>query len=778
MVTMEAKPRVALLGATDAEIELLAEFQRGDQVDLVALYDPNPHAPGLALAEIAGIPAGSDAAARERLATADVIVLPGNRSAYQTAIDWCSGLRAELIGNVEARRRWGSAPVALAATRGTPSDLEARLAELETAAARLGSLEILGEHLLDAAMRAVGASGGSLQLLAPDTAELYLLAARGLSEQVIRHARHPLGQPIAGLVAAMRAPQIVHGEHPGRAASQRGPLSSALSLPLATVGGNLMGVLNVSSTVPGRRFGPHDLERLQDAAPRLAALLEQARLHPAGSRSAESRLLQRLSELEAQGTDLAGALTLVGRELCRVFDADSARFHLCTEDGDWFQPAAVTRSGQGSVPAASRALAERALLQRTLLHVPLLQTPRENGTGDEVHEVVERALAPTDESEAPPVHSWVYAPLAGSRNVGVLSLQFPRLATAEAFVQWGGAALHQVARFVEGRVRERQLLSRLASRARLNQLLPMLTAAQRQGNLDATLVREAARLVGAQRAILRRVDEERRTYSRPTLYGIADAETEAWRTFDTRITEGTLQSRHLDLRTTQHGQSDRLDAVPRSHSLLSLPILQGERIVAVLNLYDKTPEDPLQGQPFTEFESELLRDLAGIAAELFLAALSPRHSALETTPIELAPAPEEAERSPQPESRRLREELRRELARAQRHQRQLVLSLIHVKGWSDLDDPLRQRLRKEIGSMLQDYVRASDLVGWYGPDRLLVLSPEANSSGNELETRLRRLLHERGDEAHSLEITLGSSSYPADGEDAASLLHAAASRLG
>jgi hypothetical protein len=61
-----------------------------------------------------------------------------------------------------------------------------------------------------------------------------------------------------------------------------------------------------------------------------------------------------------------------------------------------------------------------------------------------------------------------------------------------------------------------------------------------------------------------------------------------------------------------------------------------------------------------------------------------------------------------------------------------------------------------------------------------VLSPEADPRGQELETRLRQLLQDRlqEDAATALEIVLGCSSYPADGEDASSLLHAAASRLG
>ncbi|MFQ5599341.1 MAG: hypothetical protein ACE5G2_02165, partial [Candidatus Krumholzibacteriia bacterium] len=196
------KPRVAILGAREDEVELLAELRRHERVDLVGVYDPDAHAPGLSLAEIAGVPAGSDAAARERLRGADCVVLPANRLALRDAVEWCSGLRSELVSLSEARRRWGSPTPVSHEVR--PSPTETRLDELLAACTCLESPPDMGGFLLDTAMHEVGASGGSLQLLSPDTSALYLLAARGLSERVVRHARHALGEPISGLTAARR----------------------------------------------------------------------------------------------------------------------------------------------------------------------------------------------------------------------------------------------------------------------------------------------------------------------------------------------------------------------------------------------------------------------------------------------------------------------------------------------------------------------------------------------------------------------------------------------
>ena len=782
MADSDSKPRVALLGAREADVEIFAELQRQDRVHLVAVYDPDPTAPGLALAEISGVRAGADTATRDCLANAEIIVLPTQRLAYQAAIDWCSGLRAELIGGAEARRRWGGAVSAAAAPPGDAVALTTRLAELEQSCARLEALDELGEWMLEACMRAIGATGGSLQLVAAQTEELYLLAARGLSEDVMRHARHPLGEPISGLAAVMRTAQLLHGEQAGRVSTQRGAVSSAVCVPLLTSNGVLVGVLNVSSTVPGRRFDNEDLEDLSQAAPRMAALLEHARRSIPITTPPQATFMATLADLGAKTPDPATAFMTLTREICRLFDAESANMYMATDEGEWLQLA----SHAGTTPAspASRALASRAFLQREWVHVAEQESSSFAPGTDLIAAAVERALSPVGTD---PLRSSVYVPLVGTVPVGVLRVVFTRLATAEAFTLHGPSVVGQLALYVEARIRQRQLEARLGRSARLTRVMPQLQEAAAQGALDPYLVREAALLLGAERAMLRHVDEARRTYSRPITHGIPDTSAESWRTVDARITESTLQNRHADLRTTQSVASERLDQAPRTRSFVSVPIQQQDRIVAVLNVYDKLPHDPLEGTAFSPFDRDLLESLGSVAAALWLQPAAPERPALAAeTALQpsisseiVAPAPPEQLPVLDIESKRLREELHREIARAQRHQRQLGIALLHVQGLDRLVADERDRMAAQIDGLLRDYVRSSDLVGWYGPDRVMIVSPEADASGHELETRVRALLAEKLplSAAMRLVVRLGTSSYPNDGDDASLLLQAAVARL-
>ncbi|UCE03231.1 MAG: GAF domain-containing protein [Candidatus Latescibacterota bacterium] len=803
------KPRVALLGAREDEIELLAELHRQDRVGLVAVYDPDPHATGLALAQIVGVASGSDAAARETFAEADFVVLPSNRLAYAEAIEWCSGLRAELVGVEEARRRWGSSTTP---PGGTP-EAHTRLRELESASARLGSSEELAEWFLDTAMHAVGATGGSLQILAPDTSELYLLAARGLSEQVVHTSRHPLGEPISGLTAAMQTTQVLHGERAGRIPTQRGRVSSALSVPLVADDDVVIGVLNVSSTVEGRRFDEEDAERLRQLGPSAAHLLRRAhafesRLH----RRNDVRILETLRELEQRGADFSTSLQMLSQKLCTVFDAESVVLHLSTSDGDWMELATAERSGGGGRMTSSRTAAARAFAQRQWLHLvdaPTVQAETDATETDEITAMVERALEPVPDSAA--TYSSVYAPLVGTSPVGVLAASFRRLSAAERFRQHGEPTLRQVALYVETRVREQRLEARLSAAARLAHAAPRLLDARARDQLDAMLVREAALLVSAERASLRHVDEERRTYSRPCMHGVPEAGAEEWRKLDARVTEATLQRREARITTTLHEEGARLEDPVAYRSFASLPVVHEDRLLAVLNVYDKLPDPALGAHAFSEFDRELLASLAATAARLLAAPTAApeipsgvgRARAGEVTAQTDSPLRERTPESPpkqatagapaatvatvavsrssatlELDSVRLREELRREIARAERHQRELGVSLLHVKGLRELGDAEQLRLLETISQLVHEYVRAGDLVGWYGPDRLMIVSPEADAGAGELEQRLRELLGEELStaEAH-IEVRVGSSSFPDDGDNASTLLQVAAARL-
>ena len=77
---------VGLLGAGESEVPLLAELHRNPRVHIVGVYDPDPTAVCLELAEILGIPQGSSSAVLQQLLGAQEVVLGRDRERLAGAI--------------------------------------------------------------------------------------------------------------------------------------------------------------------------------------------------------------------------------------------------------------------------------------------------------------------------------------------------------------------------------------------------------------------------------------------------------------------------------------------------------------------------------------------------------------------------------------------------------------------------------------------------------------------------------------------------------------------
>jgi hypothetical protein len=129
----------------------------------------------------------------------------------------------------------------------------------------------------------------------------------------------------------------------------------------------------------------------------------------------------------------------------------------------------------------------------------------------------------------------------------------------------------------------------------------------------------------------------------------------------------------------------------------------------------------------------------------------------------------------------LLEALRREVTRAARYHHGVAVSVLRFVGLETLDAGERRRTRDEIAGVVQGCVRASDLHGWCDADALAVVAPEATIKNRQLEERLLRLLESRLGRSSvtgnsRIEIRVGSSTYPRDGQDARAVLEAAAER--
>lgn len=788
-------PRVAFLGAGPRELELFTELHAARRVQIVAVFDSDPQAPAFGVAAVLGIPVGADRSAFEHLRRAEHIILPYDRQALDGAVRWLRDSGAPLVEPDDARQAWGRIePVAPDAASTAAASAAAAAGQVLVDAVdwsrRLQDRNELAAWLLDLALGAVGANGGSIQLLSADTAELYLVAARGLSDRLVRLGRHRVGEGISGTVAASRVASVLNGPRPGRIARERGEITASLSVPLEHEGG-LFGVLNVSTTVHSVQFGPRQLDTIERLAPKITSLLYQATQSaapafradvPRWTRQVSGDLRARLQALCAQVRTAAGT--------------DRASIFFTSEAGEWVGMATAANPGmpppQGRV---RRDLLTRALLDEEWLHArDTTEDPKDDQDADRA---VDRALGP--------VTSMLYAPLVGLEPVGVLVLEFSTLGTAEQCVLHGAELVQQVALYCDAERRTLQAARRVRALARLARACPRLVARSGDANFDATLAAETAQLVGARGAIVRRVDEAKRTYSRPVSFGLPDPLPEPWRALDARMTERTLQARQSCL-TTAADDSDAVERHTVAHaSRISVPLVDAGRLVAVINVYDKEWDDVLDPGAFTECDREILEAVGTVAVGFLLPGIpagagpgwAGARGAMPAPPTGRAPlpastpllppppastpaavAPAGRGRAPAPDAPQTpRERLRYEIARAGGGPvAAWWCKFSGLPGREDEDDA-----RGHIVQALRGALRPDDFGAWLDADTVLLVTPDVELDSVPIEARLLRavrpLLARLSIGAlDPMDVWIGAAAAPADGTDGDALIRTASER--
>ncbi len=134
---------------------------------------------------------------------------------------------------------------------------------------------------LEQSMLAVEADTGSLMLVNEENSRLEIVASRGLSQKVAQNTSQQIGMSVAGWVAENGESVLVTDAHVDprfRMPFYRDDITSAASIPLRSKS-QVIGVLNVNTTNPNRKFDERDLELLETVANELAMAIDNARLY-------------------------------------------------------------------------------------------------------------------------------------------------------------------------------------------------------------------------------------------------------------------------------------------------------------------------------------------------------------------------------------------------------------------------------------------------------------------------------------------------------------------
>jgi putative nucleotidyltransferase with HDIG domain len=171
------------------------------------------------------------------------------------------------------------------------------------------SLEEVLEDVLDGAFALLDADEGSIMLLDEARATLRIVAARGLSPEIVASTVVPVGAGVSGQVAAEGRPRLLMGGE-REARSPVEALKPAMSVPLVARG-VVIGVLNIKGQAD---FSEDDLALLCVLASQAAAAIANAQLYQSARKRASE-----MSALFSIGTAINSELER-NQVLQRVLD--------------------------------------------------------------------------------------------------------------------------------------------------------------------------------------------------------------------------------------------------------------------------------------------------------------------------------------------------------------------------------------------------------------------------------------------------------------------------
>lgn len=777
----ENPTRVALVGAGEESLDLVARLLEDPRVDLVAILDPDPdaararverflaeHAP--ALIERFTPLVTADPARISRDEPADVLVNGAPTSELTEALARAlSPRQVQQVSAFSARMVWGPHPGEVPSRRdaATPPErarLLQSLHEIIHAQNLAGGDEQLLTLILDTAIRATGADRGSLMLLDRSDNLLKVRVAHGIEEELIPKIRFPLGEGIAGKVAKEGAPILISGRadrNQFRLLRDRPDVQSALSVPL-TVEGNVIGVLNVSSSHEGKEFTRADLSFLVELAGLDAQIiLRSEEMRELRESVAKLKIARQVNQVLGSPAALDERLARVCAIVCEMVPGAVCAIHVADESGTL-----VRRAVQ---PEAARASEGQRI-------------PRGAGIEDWVFQEQEAVVLRDDGPArgAPGRTRVAYAALpllAGERCLGVLGIQIVGPVgldpAHEALLR---DAATPIAEAIAAAMKEESITRYATQVGAINEAGLRLLSTQDLNELVKIATSSLAMILQCDACVLRLRDAATGRYTIRSYFGSADARLQKGLfAFDKKFVIQLLRRKQPILVPDVPSDPELSAEGAGVRTALGVPLRHPNGTVGTLAIYDKLVPTSFYPVPFTPEDREVLLRFAAYV-ERAIQQLMFLERARETSQFD--------EATGLPNRVFIDRRIADELARAKRHQRPIALMTCRLANHAEfverLGEEAGRRLIVKVSEIVRDNLRGFDVVARFDDLTFGILFPEPGDQAIETITRLSHAIHDAARAELSaqaptqIRLEFGYAFHPEDGETVDALWEKAA----
>jgi putative methionine-R-sulfoxide reductase with GAF domain/GGDEF domain-containing protein len=757
----EPTTRIAILGGGEEELNVLSEFHRTPGVAIVGVYDRDPRAVALEIAEIIGIATFSDDTFLPAFVKAEYVIVTEKRKLYEREIELLKKERKRLVNPAEAVSHLapGSAEKGEASAQSWPVHLEEALQYMN----RITDRERLLRWLLEISVRTLNASSGSIMLYSAETRELYIGYANGLSQDVIEHTRQKIGDGIAGTVARTLKPLLINELISAplyREGRERENIQSSISAAIVH-NGKLLGVLNVSTNMDEKKLTDADVQTITLLASKIAPILDQHLMIDAHEiREIEFQIRNFLETLFHNQFGFHDKFTMLSRFLAEKLKADTVTIYTATDEGDWL----ILGGSDQQIPVdqqSPRIHCHKGSLARSYVGgEEVLMTEASHDAGLKL-KLGEGAITS------------IYIPLVHNEPLGVLVIEFSSLSAQQKFFRLKDALRFQVGFFTYAQIRDLRQSRKLESLEELSSLAPTFMTLEDLSSKIRRLPGLLSSLIKASMGSLHYDGPERRE-SAYHEFPEDDAERHKRLEYDAEILEMVRSKWEPVCLSYLSADVNLLDKPPLHRSVIGYPLFRSGNVSVVYIGYDKTPKTPLDSSIFGDHEIGLLQRIDDLVAPVFAKGEWKKPESETFTFDDLL----------RYNQKLMLERINEEIERAERYHHGFIVTIFSIAGLRSLLDESYQaalNLINELSMGVRRQVRKTDFFSWTEADLFVVLSVEGSQRMGYLENRIKTFisakLTEKGYDPVAFHAVNGCAAFPGVSSTAAELIHEAKARI-
>lgn len=755
--------RCGILGAQEQDLAVLAALRNRSQTEIAFVYDRDRQAVGIDIAEILGVARCHTPDQLTDLKDLDYAVVCEPREKFATEIEILARAKVKLLNPSEVFQQLS--PSAARPPAGETRDISTHQTIDDTLAAleKLFDRREVLKFLLDVAVEATRSSAGSLMLYSPETQELYIAYAIGLSERVVKRTRQKLGKGIAGTVAQTKQAQFVTtpGETPYYADSrERVDIGSAISVPLMW-GERLLGVLNVSVNTRGRQLDENDFQKLKTLSRRISRVLDQSiNLEETQMRHREWKFRSTMGEIATKTIPTQEKFSVLARYLSDLVGADTVEIFLNTAEGDWF---VLGGSNRLLSPKGERVRYQSGALSRAFLDNRCIV-------------LAEGGSAPGEWSSS--VSSVVYCPMGTPESQGVVAVEFGERYKLDEFLLIREGIILEISRFLASEMKERKLNRELRALRLIADAASSVLACRSAQNLAEIVASTTALALESRRISVRLRQGLSEDNYAESCFGVPSDGLLEFKADDHSRFLALAKERKVFSTAFLTFEPTVRDDGPRYRSVLAFPLQNEDGFFGGIMAYDKSPDDPLEDAVYSDLDRKVLANLSGLVLPVLDAILrrAPTVGRAEAGAYDLVLG-ENLER--------FRTMCTDEINRSDRYHQAFTLVLFRMAVLDVLFQRDRARalgLAEDITQGLDTRTRKTDFGAWIRPDSYVILTLDG---GKRIRFLLSRVTTYLAKDLSTLtefpqeqrEILIGSAGYPGSAKTADELLAEAEKNL-